>query len=92
MAMKKCADQHCEETFEAKGARKFCALHAGVKKKPASKKPKKVTASEPGAEENFVVSLDLSEKQLDRIWAGASIEEKGLGIQTILDYTREAEQ
>jgi hypothetical protein len=81
---KQCAAEGCENTFEAKGARKFCPDHAtgGAKASTRSAEPD---------DAGMVVALDVCEKQLDRIWASATLEEKGLGIQSILDYQRDQE-
>lgn len=87
MATKICADEHCEATFEAKGARKFCDLHAGVKKPAKAKKPKTKPEYEPEPE-LMVVSIDVTMSELDRIWSAATIEEKAIGIQALLEYSR----
>lgn len=84
MATKKCADEHCEATFEAKGARKFCDLHAGVKKPKSPKAPKKpVTVNEDLT--RFLVPLMVDENQLDSFWAKLPIEEKALAVQLYWD-------
>jgi len=85
---KQCASDNCEEMFETIGARKFCDLHTPAKKK-GSGKAKKVQSD--ALEEVTVVGIDLSEKQLDRLWSACTIEEKGLAVQTILDYQRTEE-
>lgn len=84
MATKKCASEHCEQTFEAKGARKFCDLHAGVKKPKAAKKaaPK---ASINAEFSRFVVPIMVDENQLDELWHKMPIEEKALAIQLYWD-------
>lgn len=87
MATKKCADEHCETTFETKGAGKFCELHAGVKKPKGPKKPKK-QAPEASVNEDvtrFLVPLMVDENQLDDFWTKLPIEEKALAIQLYWD-------
>lgn len=81
---KQCAAGNCHVTFEAKGARKFCDEHRGAK---AEKQPK--ARAEASDDEVMVVPIDLSERQLDRLWAGLTIEEKGFAVQTVLDYQRD---
>lgn len=88
MAQKQCASPNCEETFERVGARKFCDLHATGKKKGSTRGAKKPP---PEADGITVVGIDLSEKQLDRIWSGSTIEEKGLAVQAILECQRNEE-
>lgn len=80
MAIKKCASEHCEETFEAKGARKFCDLHA-------IGKPKEATPEATINEEftRFVVPIMVDENQLDELWHKMPIEEKALAIQLYWD-------
>lgn len=80
--MKQCGFEGCEGTFEAKGARKFCDEHRGAK-------PDKQQPAEASGDEEFLVPIDLGERQLDRLWAALSLEEKGFAIQTVLDYQRE---
>ena len=79
--MKPCAHDGCTSRFEAKGAGKFCLTHRGQ-----PKEKKAATASDPSAE--LVVPIEFSAKQLDRFWAGCTIEEKGLAVQTILEQQR----
>jgi hypothetical protein len=88
MAMKKCAGEHCDETFEAKAARKYCDLHAGVSQRKKPNKAKPAKAAELASDEVLVVPLTVTEVQLDQFWSKLTIEEKCLAIQTVLDSTQ----
>lgn len=83
--IKECAADDCQATFEAMGARKFCDAHQGEKKPTRSQKEKR----EPAKAELYVVSIDVSEGQLNNFWNTLPIEQKGLAVQNYLDATRE---
>lgn len=79
MATKVCANEHCTATFEAKGARKFCELHANLGKLPT----KKVSVNADLTQ--FLVPLMVTEAQLDDFWTKLPIEDKALAIQLYWD-------
>jgi hypothetical protein len=97
MALKKCAFEGCDETFEPgyhQGRRRFCDIHfvgntAAKAKKKKRREPATPAATAPADESNLVVPIDLSTSQLDRIWVTFTIEEKGQAVQTVLNGQRD---
>jgi len=81
---KQCAADGCGAMFEATGPGMLGAKHRGAK----SHKAKKKSAEPPDDDVGMVVPINLSARQLDRIWSTSTLEEKGLAIQTILDDQR----